>query len=81
MNFSGSHIGHVADKAGKKKDVPELSIEVSSLMNTLSIQESTSGLTGECKHSLRSQCLISGRRRFLINIHMMMRPYSKSSRK
>jgi hypothetical protein len=81
MNCFGNLIGHVADKVGKKKVAQELFTEVSSLMNIHNIQENTSGLTGESKHTLKKQYLIYGRKRSQINILTMMKLCLRNSRK
>ena len=79
MNFFGNHIGHAVDKAGKRKVVQELSIEVYSWMSIHKLQENMNGLIGEYKHISKNQFPIFGKRKYQINIHMMMKLYSRSS--
>jgi len=79
MSCSGNLTGHAADKDGKKKVAQELSTEANSLMNTLNTLGSMNGLIGEFKLISRRQYLFSGKRRFLINTHMMMKLFSKNS--
>jgi hypothetical protein len=79
MNCYGNLTGHAADKDGKKKVAQELSTEVNSLMNTLNTRGSMNGQIGECKLISRRQYHISGKRRFLINIHMTMKLFSRNS--
>jgi hypothetical protein len=49
------------------------------LISTAKIRESTSGPTGGFRPTLRRPFLISGRKSWTSNIHMMRRPFSRSS--
>jgi hypothetical protein len=62
MNSFGKLIGLVVERDGKKKDVQEPIIEVLMLKNITKSLESMSGLIGECKHILRNQLVIFGKR-------------------
>jgi hypothetical protein len=55
MSNSGSLTGHAVERAGKRKAVLELTIEVNSWMNTIRSQESMNGLTGEYRLTSRKQ--------------------------